>query len=405
MISKSLISAALMMIATPVMAQLSLDDYIEAVVEYSYAIAGAEAKVEGADAEYMVARRGMLPSVSLSSDADLNSSGNKPVWAVRADVMQPIYNGGRMKAIARQQEWNLIEAERVLEGSMLDVKYEAEIAYWALSRAEIYRGAMLDYVTLVETLRDVAQHRFEEGYTSKSDLLQVESRLSDAEYLLSEAEQRWRIALHNFNTLRGVDAAMDVFLGQSVFDNFVMPLREDVTSIMERHPDYLAAVAAKEVAQYGVVIRKAHYLPTLNMGLFGLWQPPVGDSVSGGVLLSLKLPIFHFMERREALRSAMSSYTYAEVQIADVVDNITLNESNGWANLEYSYKRVKAVAHNLDIARENLEISTYSYREGVVTILDVLQAQLSWLQIYENAIAAEYDYAVAIASYRYIVGL
>ena len=65
---------------------------------------------------------------------------------------------------------------------------------------------------------------------------------------------------------------------------------------------------------------------------------------------------------------------------------------------------MEAVQRNLDIARENLDISTYSYREGVATILDVLQAQISWLQIYENAIAAEYDYAVAIASYRYIVG-
>jgi outer membrane protein TolC len=36
-------------------------------------------------------------------------------------------------------------------------------------------------------------------------------------------------------------------------------------------------------------------------------------------------------------------------------------------------------------------------------MLDVMQAQLSWLQIYSSAIAAQYDYAVAISAYRYIV--
>jgi outer membrane protein TolC len=40
----------------------------------------------------------------------------------------------------------------------------------------------------------------------------------------------------------------------------------------------------------------------------------------------------------------------------------------------------------------------------MATILDVLQAQISWLQIYSNAISAQYDYAVAVAAYSYVVG-
>ena len=66
--------------------------------------------------------------------------------------------------------------------------------------------------------------------------------------------------------------------------------------------------------------------------------------------------------------------------------------------------RVRAVQRSLDIALENLEMSTYSYSEGMATILDVLQAQISWLQIYSNAISAQYDYAVAVAAYSYVVG-
>ncbi len=54
------------------------------------------------------------------------------------------------------------------------------------------------------------------------------------------------------------------------------------------------------------------------------------------------------------------------------------------------------------IAGENLDLSTYSYGEGLVTILDVLQAQLSWIQIYTNAIQAYYSHAVAVSDYRRI---
>ena len=404
MMRKFIICTLYLLSVECVVAQLSILEYVDAVMEYSHAIASAEASVEGADAEYMVAKCGMLPALSLSSDATFGFTNDGTSWSLRADVVQPIYNGGGKAALAKQRESQLMRSESMLERSVLDVRYEAEVTYLTLSRAEIYLQAMRDYVAIVQTLKSVAKHRFEEGYTSKSDLLQVESRLSDGEYLLSEAEQRWRIARHNFNILRGEESATDVELSDGIFDVCMMPVREDIKEIVEHHPDYLAAMATRESAIYGLDVRRAGYLPSLNAGLFGLCHPTANGRTDGGVLLSLNVPIFHFMERREAMRSARSVLTSAELQLDEVVDNITLNESNGWANLEYSHRRVEAVQRNLDIARENLEISTYSYREGVATILDVLQAQISWLQIYENAIAAEYDYAVAIASYRYIVG-
>lgn len=386
-------------------AQITLSEYVNAVIEYSHTLLSAEAMVDGRVAESKIAKRNMLPNLSLSSDADLDFRSDDIGWGVRADISQPIYNGGRYKSLAEQSQYQLIESAGVRDKSELDVRYSAEVAYWALSRAEIYREAMLDYINIIETLRDVALHRFEEGYTSKSDLLQVESRLSDAEYQLSQAEQRWSVALHNFNVLRGADPAESVELGWSILDDYTLPTRVDGSEYIEQHPDYVVAVAGRESARCNISLRGANYLPRLNLGLFGLWQPKVdaGTQLNGGVMLSLNAPIFHFGERREALRSARSGYRSAELIVDNVVDDIMLNESNGWTNLESSYQRIGATRRSLEIAKENLDISTYSYREGLATILDVLQAQLSWLQIYQNAITAQYDYAVAISSYRYII--
>ena len=396
MIHRIIVCLLFLISTTSLTAQISLEAYVLRVVEYSHAITSAEAGVMGAEAEYRVAQHGRMPSLSLSSD--------DPIKSVRADLVQPIYNGGRNNALTKQREAALVQSVSTLERTMLDVKYEAEIAYWSLSRAERYRSAMHDYISIVQALKSVAERRYQEGYTSKSDLLQVESRLTNAEYQLSEAEQRWHIALSHFNMLQGEATNAEVTLAEDIFDSFAMPERVDAGAILCQHPDYMIALASKEQAQYGIALRRADYLPILNLGAFGRFPIASNGVAMGGVALSMKVPIFHFMERRDALRSARSCYTSTEAQLVEVVDNIILNESNGWTNLEYSHRRMEAVQRNLDIARENLDISTYSYREGVATILDVLQAQISWLQIYENAIAAEYDYAVAIASYRYIVG-
>lgn len=395
-------------------AQITLQQYRSSVIDYSHTLRRAEATTEGAEADMQLARKEMLPSLGVSSEANydlrVGDKARAVSWSMRADVVQPIFYGGVIHATKERAEmlWN--EALSREQSAMLDVIYDADVAYWTLSRAEIYYRAIEDYRSIVASLRDVAAHRFEEGYTSKSDLLQVESRLSDAEYQLSRAKQQWMQALHNFNVMRGGDPTDVISLAESILDTMYLPEREDVAEVVLSHPDYVAAIASREASRWAVKVARAAYLPNVGAGIYGLWYPKTpnvkvaGTRLDGGVTLTMTTPIYHFGERRQAMRSARSNLRRAELLAEDIADEIVLNESNGWTNLVSTLERVEAVRHNLNLATENLEISTYAYGEGLGTILDVLQAQLSWLQIYNNAIAAQYDYALAIAAYQYIIG-
>jgi outer membrane protein TolC len=266
----------------------------------------------------------------------------------------------------------------------------------------------VEYVAIVQSLRDVVAERYAEGYISKSDLLQVESRLSDAEYQLSDAKQKRDIALHNFNILRGFDTDIEVVLSESIFDILQMPERESIKSIISRHPDYNASGLEATRAFWGIRAARAKYLPQIEVGTYALWQPNMphvkggGTRLDGGVMLSFSTPIYHFGERKHAVSAARSDYLREVNSVSATVDQITLDESDTWTNLRSTNQRAATAQRNLSIAEENLAISTYSYREGLATILDVLQAQLSWLQIYTNVISAQYDYAVAVSAYDYV---
>lgn len=408
-----LISIFVVAAIVPATAQITLHQYQESVVEYSHTFQRAQAAVEGAYAELQVAKKNLLPSLDMSRDATYNLRGGDGEralgWSMRADIVQPLFYGGEMMAAKSRAEMLWCGAVEESEATRLAVVYDAVVAYWSLSRAEIYYHAIERYKNIVESLRDVALHRFEEGYTSKSDLLQVESRLSDAEYQLSLAKQRWQQALHTFNTFRGVDPEYEVTLKESILDGVQMPERESIEEVIASHPDYVSSVAEREASRWSVRIRSAEYLPRVGLNIYGLWHPNIpnikgsGTRLDGGVAISVSSPIFHFGQRRAALRSARSDLRSMALAVEDVADRIRLDESNGWTNLVATQRRCEAIRHNLDLATENLDISTYAYGEGMATILDVMQAQLSWLQIYTNAIAAQYDYAVAVAAYRYIV--
>lgn len=413
MIRRLFIVLVFLLCILDVSAQITIADYVVDVVEYSHLVKNAAAMADGVEAEMKRVRKDYLPALSVSSDASYTFRNRDEKgqldWVMRADVHQPIFDGGRVRAEATRTEYLWNKSQSLVQQSLLDERYNAEVAYWSLSRAEIYCNTMNHYLDIVEQLRDVVAHRFNEGYTSKSDLLQVDSRLSDVQYQLSQAEQRRLVALHNFNVMRGADPELSVVLIDSINDTLSMPTRVAISDVVATHPSYVAAVSEREAARYGVKVRRASYLPSVNVGLFGVWQPKgitmsgAGTYIDGGVVISLSAPIFHFMERRDAMSVARSEHRRAELAVDDIKDNIALDESNGWANLVATRQRVDAARRNLEIAHQNLEISTYSYQEGVVTILEVLQAQLSWLQIYQNAISAQYDYAIAIASYRYII--
>ena len=412
MIRRMLIT--IILIATPCVlhAQISLDSYRESVLAYSHELQDAEFATQGAREQEIVAHKGYLPFFSLARELNIDmrnpAVGRRWSWLTQLDVLQPIFRGGEVRATAKRAE--LASDISVLNevATELLVCYTAEVAYWSLSRAESYYEALVEYVAIVRSLRDVVAERYNEGYISKSDLLQVESRLSDAEYQLSEAMQKRDIALHNFNLLRGFAPDCIVVLSESIFDHVQMPERESVGSIISRHPDYKTSELETTRAFWGIRAARAKYLPQIEVGAYALLQPNTphvrggGTRLDGGVMLSFSTPLYHFGERKHAVSAARSDYLRRVNSVASVTDRIILEESDTWTNLTSTNDRVATAQRNLALAEENLTISTYSYREGLATILDVLQAQLSWLQIYTNVISAQYDYAVAVSAYDYV---
>ena len=180
--------------------------------------------------------------------------------------------------------------------------------------------------------------------------------------------------------------------------------------MLATHPEHLIAEFEAAKARWAVRSTSAGYMPSIELRISGDLSPTLPHTASsslklqGGAILDFHTPIFHFGERRRAVRAAKSEQISYELIIEDVADQLTLREENSWTNVVRRRERLESIARSLYIARENLDISTYAYNEGQTTILDVMQAQISWLQIYRNMLAAHYDYSIAVAEYRWLVG-
>lgn len=406
-----LLSVILFFCLPPTHAQTTLDDYRRDVTEYSRRLKVAAAGSDAAAETVGQARTGYLPRLSLDGNftATVHHYDGVERWnfSVLPQLVQVVYGGGAVRAAYRQAELGYDIALCDEEFTRLDVRYTAEYTYWNLSAMALYAASMRQYVSIIRSLKEVVDRRFAEGYIAKGDVLMIDARLSEAEYSLVSAEQSYEVALHNFNILRGTDAALGVQLAQGIRDSLPMPGRVVAAEALERRPDYAAARLRSEQAEAGIRAVRAPFNPQLSVGVGGMWQPYYPNStgatyVDGSAFVKLSVPIFHWGERRRAVGAARAVQLQQEWNAALVHDDIVREEMNGWTALVQSRAQVDASEESLRIAGENLSISTYSYGEGLATILDVLQAQLSWIQLYSNAIRAHYNYAVAVSDYQRI---
>ena len=392
----------------PVAAQTSLGDYRQAVTEYSWELKVAASKSDAASETMGQARTGYLPRLSLdgSFTATVHHYDGLERWnfSVLPQLVQTVYGGGAVRAAYKQAELGYDIALCDEEFTQLDVRYAAEYTYWNLSAMELYAASMRQYVNIIRSLKEVVDRRFAEGYIAKGDVLMIDARLSEAQYGLVSAERNYTVALHNFNILRGTDPDLAVELAQGIRDSLPQPVRVLPDEVLGRRPDYMAARLRSEQADAGIRVARAPFNPQLSVGVGGMWQPYYPNStgatyVDGSAFVKLSVPIFHWGERRRAVGAARAVQLQQEWNAALVHDDIVREEMNGWTALVNSRAQVDATEQSLRIAGENLDISTYSYGEGLATILDVLQAQLSWIQLYSNAIRAHYNYAVAVSDY------
>lgn len=389
----------------------SLEAYRDSVYLNSTALGNASIEVGRAAARERIARVDFLPSLSASTSftIDFRHSDGADLWGftLQPRVEQILYGGGGIRSAYRRAVTQKQMAEQDELMAFLEERYAADKAYYTLSAMQLYRAATEEYTSIIRSLCRIVEERFREGYVAKSDLLQVQTRLSEAEYSLLEMANDYEVALHRFNNLRGVIDSSDVVLKNSIIDSLALPVRMSVRDIFERRPDMRAAMLAIGSAEQGVNVVRSQYNPRLTAGVSGSWQTYSPNSsgktyLDGALIVGLNVPIFHWGERRSAVAVAKADVARAENGVEQLMRDVAQQEADGWSAMMSSYSQIQSSLQNLQLAGENLTISTYSYQEGRATVLDVLQAQISWLQLYTNAITARFNYALSVADYQRI---
>ena len=397
---------------------LSVEQYRQKVLEYNQDIQKSQQAVNGALYSLKGIKTGFFPKLDITGNysyqlekveflpgTDLKHDN----YGVEAGLVQNVYSGS---AVRKQYDVAKLQhaiAQLSVEHTVDNMIYAADVSYWSVAANRNLYELSEQFVQIVRELYEIVNKRFEEGAISKTDVLMVQNRLKEDELQLNTNSTNYKTALQSLNIMMGVEPDAAVVLTDSIQKVLWVPKQEGLNKALERRADYQSAIMGIEMAKLQTDMARSKYLPQLAVGIkekYGTTLLNVDGKAQWATTAyaQINIPVFHWGEMRQNVRLSRTQEWTKELERSQLKDQVSKELNNAWVNVIEISKKLEIVYSSLDIAKDNLTLNTFSYNEGKLPIIDVLSAQVSWLQAYTNVVSVNYQYKVALAEYAKALG-
>ena len=332
-------------------------------------------------------------------------------------LTQPVYMGGKIKALNRITEYSTQMAEMQHQRDAEDIIYNVDVAYWQVVSLDAKERLAESYVSLLDTLSRNVKAMWREGVATRSDTLMVRVKLNQAQVDLSKVKDMLslsRMALAQLcglpidSPLRLVDENRQDILSATP----LLPQGYDLQQVYDRRNDMRQLELGAKMAQQQSKIEFASMLPNValigaytfsNPNMFNGFKRNFDGNFSVGVMVTV--PLWHSGGNYYKYKAAQTNETIMQLNIADAKDKIALQVRQASFKAQEAVKTYKMTLENLASAKENLRQAQIGFREGVMTIDNVMEAQTTWLKANSECLDAQIEVQLCNTYLLKVLGL
>ena len=352
---------------------------------------------------------------------DAFRSNTKNVYAGGIVVNQPIYMGGAIKAandmaaIGEQVAQNNISLKRQL------VLYGVDNAYWLAISLKKKEALAIRYRDLAQKLNEDVKKMIREGVATRADGLKVEVAVNTADMQIARIQSGVSLAKMALCELCGLDLNGDIPLSDegdadlpptpsTQFDNYIIPA-SDSTRLNETRPELRLLQNAVDMSKQNTKLLRSLYLPHVlltagysvsNPNLFNGFQKRFTDLWNIGV--TVQVPVWTWGENKYKIRASRTATSIAQLEMDDVRKKIDLEIEQNRLRLKDANKQLATSHKNMAAAEENLRCANVGFKEGIMTVTEVMAAQTAWQTSRMAIIDAEISVKLAQAGLQKALG-
>ena len=271
-----------------------------------------------------------------------------------------------------------------------------------------------DNLKRFEELRNFAQAFYDNQMALAVDLKRINVRIESTDVSLANAKAMLREQYNMLKYALDYPADEDIQVEVKRVDDIEMASQTGLnTNLYE-----LQLMRTQEkLSEQQVKLAKDAYLPTLALtgnftftaytDKFKNWFHS-GESNhwydSNGLGISLRVPVFDGFEKRSKIRKAKIDADNARIAYENTLKNLQTQYSNAindQLNNERNYRKQR---DNYRLAEDIYKVTMDRYREGVTSMVEVLQDEMSMSEAQNNYLTAHYNYEVSNLSVLKLTG-
>jgi len=297
------------------------------------------------------------------------------------------YTGGGARSV--EQQYALANYQR----QQLDAAYLAVTGNAVMQSLRIasLRAQIATVQTLLEQDREnqkLVHAAFDAGAVSRLDIVSADSQLAGDTAQLPPLRQELSLAQHALAIVLG-QAPADATLPELDLAQLTLPRDLPVSlpsELAHRRPDILAAEEELHAATAAVGVATSNLYPHISLSAsFGPQSTVVSQLFAAGSTAwsltgGLVAPIFDGGTLRAERRAALDAMQASAAKYQQTVLTAFGQVADSLQALEHDAEALEAQTHARQAARDNLDLTRRSYREGNIGVLQVLDAQRRYQQ-------------------------
>lgn len=408
--------------------RLSLAECREMALSRSEELRQADNALRKAELDRQIAQTAFLPGIDASAIGayvfpDIDMMGMelrmRGTYMAGINLVQPIYTGGKIMTGKRLARIGKEVASERYRMTRMDVIVEADHTYWTYIAVGRKVRMLESYQAQMDTLSRQTEAALTTGMATENDLLRINAKRTEVHYQLQKA--RSGADLCRMSLCQVIGAEFDQAI-EAVDTAFAISGPGLLASGIDSRPEL--RLLEKQVAAGKEQIRmaRANMLPTVglsvgysyygNMKINGMadvdgTMTPYTQEFRDGmgmVMLSVKIPIFHWGENRKKVQKARYELRDAELELQKNSRLLSIEVRQAINNLQDGYGLIDTAEKGLRQAEENLRVMGNRYAVSMVSLTDLLDAQSQWQQAESNLIEAQTQYKIYETEYLRATG-
>jgi len=427
----SLIWVIVFLAAMPLLAQeletpfLTLEQCLKIAIENNPQLLASHYLVQESEARVDEVQSGFYPTFDINASASrsyykakISSGGLTNQDNIKAGIYAryPIFQGFQTIALSEAVKAGFQASQAQYRSNEEELALNVTEAYYRLLQAVRLVTVAEKSLERSQIHLNYANARFETGLASRSDILKAKVEHSNAQLALIRARNVHLAASGQLNGLLGRKAYQSIRVVDNLESN-VSAIQQDslaVRLVVQRlfevasqsRPELRKMEQQVKAQQAAIRMAKSDYFPTVFLDGNYSYSGEATSNLQGSSYLGLSLsfPLFSGFARPARVAQENWALRGIEQQHLALQLQISMEVWNAYLSVKEAAERITNTKIFYENALENSNIAEGEYREGVGSMLVVIDAQTALVTAEESYIEALADYRIALMALERAVG-